>query len=74
MKRAILASLLILALVVGGGCSVPAEYVEADQKTYDVVAPRYTKYVEADPVLTKEEKERALRTVATWKLRIDKNK
>ncbi len=76
--KPILLCVAVLALVVGGGCNVPGEYVEADRLTYEAVAPRYIRYVEADPELAKpekkDEKDRILRTVQTWKLRIDKNK
>jgi hypothetical protein len=48
------------------------EYVKADRLTYDAIAPEYLRYVDADPGLTQEQKDRRHRTVDTWNLRIAK--
>jgi hypothetical protein len=46
-------------------------YVAADHATYDAVAPDHTNYVNADPNLSPDERARRLRTLESWKLRID---
>lgn len=55
-----------------GGCGVAKEYVAADKATFEAVTPVYLKYVDADTSISQEDKDRLKRTVATWKLRIDK--
>jgi hypothetical protein len=54
------------------GCALNQEYVKADRLTYEAVAPAYLKYLDADPALDQEQKDRRKRTVETWKLRISK--
>lgn len=71
--RRLTRSLVTAALCLfAAGCALDKEYVKADRLTYEAVAPAYLKYVEADPALDQEQKERRKRTVATWKLRISK--
>lgn len=72
MKR-MMRSLAIVALCLfAAGCSLNQDYVKADQATFDAITPEYLKYVEADPSLDQDQKDRRKRTVATWKLRMDK--
>lgn len=71
MKRLVLV-LLCVVTVSCLGCAVSESYRKADQATFDAVAPEYRAYVEADPNLNQDQKERRKRTLATWKLRIDK--
>lgn len=62
MKR-LLCSVLLLA----AGCTLPpAAFVSAERAAHDAIAPEYTAYVQADPALTQEQKDRRLRTVALW--------
>lgn len=72
MKRLAFSCIAFLALLFVG-CNVQQEYVKADKATYDVIAPDYLKYVEADANLTDDQKQSKKDTVATWRLRIDKN-
>jgi hypothetical protein len=70
-------ALLSLLCLFAGGCQTltgptPAgAYVAADHATYDAVAPDHTNYVNADPNLSPDERARRLRTLESWKLRID---
>lgn len=63
---AALASLLIGSV----GCSAfpSGDHLAADRAIYEAVAPSYTAYVRADPTLSREQKERRLRTVEGWEL------
>jgi hypothetical protein len=63
----------VLVLCVAG-CSVQKDYVAADDLTYKVIAEDWLKRCDADPSISQAEKDRHHRTVATWRLRIDKNK
>jgi len=69
MKKILLVTFLAIA---AAGCNLQKEYVKADRLTYEAIAPEYEAYVAADPKLSIEQKERHLRTVLSWKLRIDK--
>lgn len=68
-------SVLALALCFSAGCAttdiIQSDYVEADRATYEAVAPRYSDYVENDPSLDSDEKRRRLRTITTWRLRLE---
>lgn len=65
------AALLLACLSGVCGCATPeAAFVRAERATYQAVAPEYVAYVEADPALSDEEKERRRRTVRTWDLSI----
>lgn len=71
-----IAGLGILALILMAclqGCSISDEYVKADRLTFDAISPEYRKYIEADSNLSAEEKERRIRTVETWRLRLEKS-
>ena len=61
---------LILAVLLAGCGGVEQSYVQADRDTYDVIAPAYVAYVSSDQTLTEEQRERRLRTVQTWELRV----
>jgi hypothetical protein len=65
-------AVLTLVLLAGTGCSVQDEYVEADRATFDVVAPAHEKYLKSDSSLSGEERERRLRLLDSWRLRIEK--
>ena len=54
--------------------AVSRTYVVADESTYMVIAPEYTKYVMADPSLDDGSRAIRLRTLETWRLRIEANK
>lgn len=65
---------LLLAAAVAltaGGCAPERAYVEADRATYQAIAPEYGVYVAADANLTAEQRQRRLRTIETWRLRIE---
>lgn len=54
------------------GCSLQAEYIKADRATYNAVAPRQARYIEADETLTADQKDEGLTTLKTWDLRLRK--
>lgn len=58
---------VVLLLLLGGcvGGATPAEVA-----TYEAIAPDYSAYVQADPELSAEERERRMRTVESWRLRV----
>tara|TARA_Y100001938_G_C7823917_1_gene297968 strand:+ start:31 stop:255 length:225 start_codon:yes stop_codon:yes gene_type:complete len=67
----------VAALVLFSSCegiSVADAYVAADQATYDVIAPQYRAYVEADESLDAPSKASRMRLVETWKMRLEANK
>jgi hypothetical protein len=78
-------SMVLLAAVVGtaglAGCAQlsaifhppPTDYVGADAVTYSAVAPYHATYVAADPTMTPDQKARRLRTLESWRLRIEQN-
>lgn len=72
MKRMTKSLVIALLCLFAAGCAVSKEYIKADKATFDAVTPEYLKYVEADSALDREQKDRRKRTVATWKLRIEK--
>ena len=78
MKNLLCVVLVVLALVPAVGCGTSKEYIRADELTYKAIAPEYIELVneaknaDGTPKYTQEEKDRRARTVATWKLRIDK--
>lgn len=69
---ALLAILIVLAAVahVAAGCALlpTGDHLAADRAIYEAVAPSYTAYVRADPTLSREQKDRRLRTVEGWEL------
>lgn len=74
MRRTIWSIAIVLfgpLLVFAAGCSIAKEYRGADQATFDAIAPEYRSYIEADPKLDPDQKKRRLRTLETWKLRLD---
>lgn len=63
--------LLILVLVLAGCSSVEYKaYVQADKMTYKAISAEYKSFVE-NSKLDKEQKQRRLRLLDTWKKRID---
>lgn len=70
MNRLIIGLLSVLMLLTVGGCSLDKIYVQADRDTHDVIAPSHRKYVEDDPNLTDEQKERRYRLLESWNERI----
>lgn len=67
---------LILVLLFAGtltACTTPqADYVKADRGTYSIVAPLFKMYVQADPLLSMDQKDRRHRLISAWDLRITK--
>jgi len=53
-----------------GGCVLNKDYVKADQATFDAIAPEYRAYVESDAKLDADQKTRRLRTLESWKVRL----
>lgn len=58
-----------LALLSGCVC-LDQRYVEADAATLRAVGPEYEGYVLGDPDLTREQRERRLRTLRAWRDRV----
>lgn len=67
MRKLIAIAVLGIALT---GCSLDKIYVQADRDTYDVIAPAHREYVENDPNMTPEQKDRRLRLLDSWEERI----
>lgn len=65
---------VFLALPLASCQSTPAEYVKADEMTYQAVEGPYTAYFEADENLTEDQKQSKRDLMLTWKLRIDEAK
>jgi hypothetical protein len=70
---------VLLAAIVGagsGGCARtdlgPTDaYLAADRATFDAVAPEYRAYVDSDPFLDADQRERRGRTVDVWRRRLE---
>lgn len=58
-------TLLLVALLLCS-CAGPSQ---AEQDTYQAVAPEYLQYVERDAALTEAQKQNRRDTVETWRLR-----
>ena len=77
LNRLIVVALLAPAAVCGAaGCGAlgrsPSQaYVAADRATYEAVAPEYATYVNDDATLDDDQRARRVRTVETWRLRIE---
>jgi hypothetical protein len=76
--RALAPALLALGALAAsssGGCAAltgpGGPYVAADRATFDAVAPEYRAYVDHDPALDAEQRQRRHRTIDLWRLRID---
>lgn len=62
---------VFLAIPVLSGCAnIAEEYVAADLATYQARAPHAIAAVRADQALTDEQKESALDTFRSWRIRI----
>jgi hypothetical protein len=57
MKSKLFSLFLLVALLALPACSVDVPLVTASREFYSAVAPEYALYVEADPTLTREQKE-----------------
>ncbi len=63
-----------LALLSGcNGISVAGAYLTADQATFDAIAPEYERYVQTDEHLTEDSKASRMRTLMSWKMRLEAN-
>lgn len=62
----------IVCLAVLASCEAPPSPhdVLADRATFAAVAPRYLRYLEADPTLDTASRASCIETVETWDLRI----
>lgn len=69
-----LAVVVLFASALGGCKCVTAEYVDADEETFNLLAPDYTEYVQTDAKLDADQKARRLRKLETWNIRIRKAK
>jgi hypothetical protein len=73
--NAIWAILLLPAVMLLQGCAAltapSGPYVAADQATYDAISPRYSAYVSNDATLDDATKATELRTVQTWRMRLE---
>jgi len=61
---------LIGVLALAGCSGLHTGYVRADRLTFEAVGKEYRGYVEADADLTTAERERRLRTLASWEARV----
>lgn len=67
--KVVLPFLLVLGTA---ACSVSEVHLKSDIDHYKAIAPYYVEYVTKDPDLSNAQKGRRIRTVATWKLSIEK--
>lgn len=59
-------SALLFVVLVLCSCTAPSQ---AEQDTYQAVAPEYLQYVERDTALTEEQRQSRRDTVETWRMR-----
>lgn len=72
LRLVLIAAALALASLGLAGCSsLDGAYVEKDAATYRAIAPRYEEYVKADQRLDAPTKARRLRTLASWRIRVE---
>lgn len=57
---------LLSALLLLTSCAVDPTFVRAARETHDAVAPEYLQYVDADPALSQDAKDRRHRTIERW--------
>lgn len=67
---AILLAFVMIAMS-SGGCAPTSVQSAADRATYDAIAPEYAAYVDADPTLDTARKQRRLRTLDAWRVRLE---
>jgi hypothetical protein len=60
--------LTVMALAFTGCCTPDTS---AEKATFDAIAPAYLRYVQADPLLDDLSKQRRVRLVKSWQIRID---
>lgn len=61
-----------VALLLLASCATPDVYVAADRATFKAIATEYRAYVEADPAMSTADKQRRIRTIETWRIRLEK--
>jgi 4-amino-4-deoxy-L-arabinose transferase-like glycosyltransferase len=66
----LLVAMLAMLLAGAGGC-VSATWRAAERATYDAVAGEYAGYVASDQTLDDEQRARRLRTIETWRRRVE---
>jgi hypothetical protein len=67
----LLLPLLLIPFITGcANLSVPADWVKAERKTYDAIAPEYVDYVAADARLSATQKANRQNDVKSWESRI----
>ena len=62
---------LMFSIIILSGCSVEKDWVLASDATCNAIAPQYSKYIDADPALSKAEKDSAQLLLRAWRKRID---
>jgi len=70
MKGVMRSIVFVSSLLWLTGCVVQKDYVAADKATFDAIGPEYRAYVESDPKLDQDQKARRLRTLESWKIRL----
>lgn len=63
---------LLIALVFVTGCSLNADYVQADKETYDAFSPKLDTWIENDSSLDSDEKEDYRALKRSWEARVSK--
>lgn len=59
-----------LALICASSLTSCGAITPADKLTHDEIAPAHAAYVQADPVLTAEQKQRRLDLLESWRVRV----
>lgn len=66
LRVAMLGTIAFLLFGFMCGCSTPLSYRSADRSRFEAIAPEYDRYVDADPALSPEQKERRHRLTRAW--------
>ena len=66
----VLGGLLALSCLAGCQCGATPAYVKADRQTYEVIAPMYRTYIQADESLSGNDAAALLLLLDTWDSRI----
>jgi hypothetical protein len=61
---------LLMPAVLGLLCLPSCTVTPADVSTYQQIGPAHAAYVQADPALTAEQKQRRLDLVESWRIRV----
>lgn len=61
---------LLLILILSTGCSLNADYVQADKETYEAFSPKIEEWIESDASLDADEKDDYRGLKRSWHARV----